>query len=111
MNAIVVSGLDNWRPVPGVEHDDVTVGGTAVGIGDLNKAAKKILITVEDAPVIVTYNGTTPSASNGSVYLPQTVLALGRQMARAMKAIRYGSTNARLHVEECQFDNGARSET
>lgn len=103
-----IGAMDNWRPVRTVERADIAVTTAVKGLGALNAATKRVLVTVEDAPVVIRFDGGTPSASAGHGFVVGTVLGLSREMAGLIRVIRQGSTNGRLAVTECEFANGAR---
>lgn len=61
--------------------------------------AKRAIITVEDAQIRYTYDGTTPTSTVGHALNPFDVLTLvGSDNISNFKAIRKGSTNAKISI-------------
>lgn len=59
--------------------------------------ATRAIITIQDAQIRYMYNGDTPTASLGHVVNPfDTITLLGSQNIRNFKAIRKGSTDAKI---------------
>lgn len=69
-------------------------------VADLADATQKILWSVETATVYVTYDGTTPSATNGHPLSAGSGAEWSRQLAEDAKI--FCATSARMHISELQ---------
>ena len=85
-----------------LNHESVTVAGTAIGI--TTTAADGILptaayITVEDAAIRFTLDGTTPTATVGHLAQPGDAIELvDRAELTGFSAIRQGGTSGTIKV-------------
>lgn len=90
-------------PIQGAtNHETVTVAGTAIGVtatasdGYLPSCA---VITVEDAQISFTVDGTTPTATVGHLANPGDVITLiERSEITNFLAIRTGGVSAKIKV-------------
>ena len=85
-----------------LNHESVTVAGTAIGI--TTTAADGILptaayITVEDAAIRFTLDGTTPTATVGHLAQPgDSIELVDRTELAGFSAIRQGGTSGTIKV-------------
>ena len=64
-----------------------------------SKLSKKVFISVEDAQIRYTFDGTTPTSSIGHIANPaEVIILIGTQNIENFKAIRKGSTDAKISV-------------
>jgi len=107
MNTFDVSAPSNWVPVVGVEHPDLTVSNAAKTLEDdqtFNDKTERIFMTVEDQPVRITFDGSAPvGGSHGHRYVAGSTFTLRKAMARAVKIIRDGASDAKCTITECYF--------
>jgi D-serine deaminase-like pyridoxal phosphate-dependent protein len=97
-----LSEQSNWVPTPGVAHADVALTAGAVTLGTFAAETERVLVTVAAAPVCMSFDGTTPTASTGHWFAAGAVIPLHVETAKLVKAIKEGS-NARLAVTEFQI--------
>lgn len=80
-----------------------TAAGAAQNLrGDLNAA----LITVESGDIRVTFDGNSPTASNGLLLTQGTTISFANVPLTKMKLIRTGSANVSISVEVGLSDKG-----
>jgi hypothetical protein len=97
-NSLIV----NLYPTPSGEADErLAVSSTAVsltGAWTANKT-KYVLIDIQGADVMVTFDGSDPTASNGHLYKKLAdPFFWHRDTARLAKFIRSASTDASVHA-------------
>lgn len=85
---------------PAGTDERLTVSTVAVNFASTPSAAQtEYVISVQGAEVVVTLDGSTPTASNG-ILLPDKYLALWpRSWIIAAKLIRAASTDAAVHIQ------------
>ncbi len=97
-NSLIV----NLYPVPSGETDErLTVSSSAVSLTGAWTASKTkyVLIDIQGADVMVTFDGSTPTASNGHLFKSTlTPFFWHRDTARVAKFIRSASTDASVHA-------------
>ena len=97
-NSLVV----NLYPQPTGEADErLAVSTTAVSLtaGWTSSKTKYVLIDVQTADVMVTFDGSTPTASNGHLFKAGVQPFLwNKETARVAKFIRAGATDAAVHA-------------
>jgi len=102
-NTRVVNQVTSEQPTTGVQHADVTVGGTVVDLGALNDRTSRVLVTIDGANVRATYDGSAPATSPaaGHLFYDGAELDLNRTTALAMKFVEAtAATPATLRVTE-----------
>lgn len=85
------------RPNTSTELDDqLTVSTTAVSLTAANIATtcKYVRLQVQDNPVRVTYDGSTPTSTNGEYISPTQTTTLPRSTALQLKFIRASGADA-----------------
>lgn len=85
------------RPNTTTETDiQLTVSTAVVSLDSatLSTTCKYVRIQVKDNPVCVTYDGSTPSASNGEYISPTQTTTLPRATALQLKFIRASAADA-----------------
>lgn len=75
---------------------DDTVGG--VQLAALPAAATHALWDVQDAAIMVTFDGSAPTSTNGHELLPNDSYTWSKQLAEGAKFIRKGGTNGIFHM-------------
>ena len=103
MNSFVV----NLYPKPNgtAPIQNLTVGATAVQFDSTNFDYKtnSFFVTVHDHPIVVTFDGSTPTASNGHV-LPKDWYAFwSKDAVLSAKLLRHGGSSAVVTIS--QFTN------
>jgi len=95
------SNLYLGNPNPNATNQNLTVSSSAVSLTAPHKDTDYVIIDVQDNDVYVTFDGTTPSASNGHV-LPdgQGLLVISANAARAAKFLRYSSSDGVIHATQ-----------
>lgn len=97
-NSLVV----NLYPQPTGEADErLAVSSTAVSLtaGWTSAKTKYVLIDVQGADVMVTFDGSTPTASNGHLFKAGVQpFFWNKETARVAKFIRSASTDAAVHA-------------
>ena len=83
------SNLYLGNPNPSATNENLAVAGSSVSFAALNIDTDYVIIDVQDNDVYVTFDGTTPSASNGHI-LPksQGLLVISANAAKAAKFIQ-----------------------
>jgi len=69
-------------------------------VAALNSATKAIVLSVETATCYVTWDGTTPSATNGHPIIANAGAEWNKDLAESAKI--FCATSARVHVSEMQ---------
>ena len=68
-------------------------------LGSDGEYAKRVIITVEDAPVRYNYDGSTPTSDLGHRLNPTDVLVIiGTRNIQNFKCIRQGSSNGEINA-------------
>jgi len=95
------SNLYLGNPNPNATNQNLTVSSSAVSLTAPHGDTDYVIIDVQDNDVYVTFDGTTPSASNGHV-LPdgQGLLVISANAARAAKFLRYSSSDGVIHATQ-----------
>lgn len=96
------SQVVNLYPLPSGETDEsLTVGATAVSLtaGWSRSKCKYVAITVAANPVMVTFDGSDPTTTNGH-YIPKEtgIMFWHREAARLAKFISQNGSNAIVHA-------------
>lgn len=85
-----------------VAYDDemITVDGTVKTLTPAKFSQACVAVSIEfmDGPTMLTFSGSTPSASNGREYGHGGLLLMNRLVAETVKMIRLGGVNARAHA-------------
>lgn len=80
----------------------IPVGGTVVKLDNLDENVTHVFIQFQGAVIRATYDGSTPTATRGVRYNPDSSVTLNRQMAGAVRFIREGGTDGAIHVQPLQ---------
>ena len=93
-----------------VTHEQVTVSSSALQLpaqltaGELNKSTQHVLLQVNGADLRVTFDGATdPTSSLGFKMVAGTEAYWSYDQFRKARAIRAGSTDATLEVQEMGY--------
>jgi hypothetical protein len=93
-----------WRPNLAAAHEGpLTVGSTAADLTalmTLHDDTRSVFITVEDAALRLTVNGTTPTATLGFNFVAGVGIRLSRNEVATGKVIRAGGTDAKIQVAQ-----------
>ncbi|MEY4402685.1 MAG: hypothetical protein RIR91_720 [Verrucomicrobiota bacterium] len=93
----------NFYPKPnGTKADErLTVSSAIVQFATTwDITTQYIVIDVQDADVMVTFDGSSPSATNGHRLYAGSNVIWSRQAAAAAKFIRQGGTDAAVHASQ-----------
>lgn len=93
----------NFYPKPnGTKADErLTVSSAVVSFSTtFDITTGYVVFDVQNADVMVTYDGSTPSATNGHRLYAGTNGVWSRQAAQAAKFIRFGSTDGIIHASQ-----------
>lgn len=95
--------LSEFEGVPNVEadHQSATIGSTAatlISLIGLHPRTKIVRIVTETAAIRSTVNGTPPTATLGSKYLPGTNITMSRATADQIQFIRGDAADATVQV-------------
>lgn len=93
----------NFYPKPnGTKADErLTVSSAVVQFATtFDITTQYIPFDVQNADVMITYDGSTPSATNGHRLYAGTNGVWSRQTAQAAKFIRFGSTDGVVHASQ-----------
>lgn len=89
------------------KYESITVAATAIGLTAANMTTLpagsgqifgRAVCTVEDAQIRFRYDGTSPTSSEGHIANIDDEIKLDKHEAPLFKAIRTGSTSAKLKV-------------
>jgi hypothetical protein len=93
-----------WRPNLAAAHaGPLTVGSTAatlISLITLHADTRSVFITIEDAALRLTVNGTTPTATLGFSYVAGTAVRLSRAEVEQAQMIRATGTDAKIQVAQ-----------
>lgn len=90
-------------PTAGATAEDLPVSTDAVSFANANAyqaSTVQVLVTVSDADVMVTFDGSTPTSSHGHLYPEGSTVLWSKQMANAAQFIRAASTDAVVTATE-----------
>ena len=93
----------NFYPKPnGTKADErLTVSSSVVPFSTVwDITTQYVLLDVQNADVMVTFDGSTPSTTNGHRMYAGTNAIWSRQAAAAAKFIRFGSTDGIIHASQ-----------
>ena len=96
------SHITNLYPQPNgtVAGENLAVAASAVQFAAFDADTTSVFVDVQDDSVYVTFDGTTPSASNGHLMLKeQGLIVLKAETAKAAKFIQV-TTAAVVHVSQ-----------
>lgn len=108
MNINQKGELYNLIPLSGVTVADVPVADTAVPLAALDSRATVVVVHVSGGTIRATIDGSTPTASHGTVWFEGAEIIMNPHTAGLFQAIRKTSTSGLLHVTVCQIGNGVR---
>ena len=100
---------NNLYPMPAtnvggtpITDQRLTVDGTAGGVqfSTFNERTDVVVLDVQDADVMCTFDNSAPTSSNGHRLYAGTTYTWSRAAAQAAKFIRQGSTSAAIHASE-----------
>jgi len=101
--------LNNIFPKPAVYRGSsvadqrLTVSSAVVQLSAFGDTTNMVMFDIQDADVMCTIDGSTPSATNGHRLYQGRAYTWSTAMAQAAKFIRQGSTDGVIHASECQL--------
>jgi hypothetical protein len=101
--------LNNIFPKPSIYRSSavadqrLTVSTAVVQLSAFADTSNMVMFDIQDADVMCTIDGSTPSATNGHRLYQGRAYTWSTAMASAAKFIRQGSTDAAIHASECQL--------
>lgn len=101
--------LNNIFPKPAVYRGSsvadqrLTVSSAVVQLSTFGDTTNMVMFDIQDADVMCTIDGSTPSATNGHRLYQGRAYTWSTAMAQAAKFIRQGSTDGVIHASECQL--------
>ena len=101
--------LNNIFPKPAVYRGSsvadqrLAVSSAVVQLSAFGDTTNMVMFDIQDADVMCTIDGSTPSASNGHRLYQGRAYTWSTAMAQAAKFIRQGSTDGVIHASECQL--------
>jgi hypothetical protein len=94
--------VPNWRPVPGVKVQKLTVGNAVVQFAKLDPRTNHCILSIEAADVRISFDGDDPVSGVSQMLLQYGTYGYwGRDMISAMKLIRNAGTNATAWLQQC----------
>jgi len=87
-------------PTPGVADQTLTVANSVVQFSAFNSLTKFVVLDVQVADVRVTYDGSTPSSTNGHILFAGRSYTWSKAAAAAAKFIEDTTTDATIHASE-----------
>ena len=101
--------LNNIFPKPAVYRGSsvadqrLAVSTAVVQLSAFGDTTNMVMFDIQDADVMCTIDGSTPSATNGHRLYQGRAYTWSTAMAQAAKFIRQGSTDGVIHASECQL--------
>ena len=101
--------LNNIFPKPAVYRGSsvadqrLTVSSSVVQLSAFGDTTNMVMFDIQDADVMCTIDGSTPSATNGHRLYQGRAYTWSTAMAQAAKFIRQAGTDAVIHASECQL--------
>lgn len=104
-NARIVNTPSQAIPQDGAAHTQRTVSSTAVALINHTFATltSHVLVQFTGATARVTFDGSNPTTSKGFVFVDGATAYWTRNMALKAKAIRAGSTDVVIEIQELNF--------
>jgi len=91
--------IQQMAPVAGGTAQRLTVSTAAVGFASsFPDNARYVLVEVQTNPLYVTFDGSTPSATNGYAYAAGTREIWSKAQAQLAKAVRQGAADGFLYA-------------
>ncbi len=95
------------KPTPGALDQrltvDATTGGVQLTASSFNARTSEVVLDVQGADVMVTFDGSAPTATNGHRLYDTRSYTWSKPAASVAKFIRQAATNASIHASEfCQ---------
>lgn len=88
-------------PTPGHTDQRLAVAGSVTAFASTwTTGTQSVVLDVQGADVMCTFDGSNPSSSNGHFMANGTSYTWSKQTATAAKFIQYGVTAAAIHLSE-----------
>ena len=93
------------RPAAGGVDQKLTVSTVALSFATFSATGSidVVMVDVQNQDVMVTFDGSTPTSSNGHHLVAGEKFTWSRAMAEAAKFIRQGGTDGVVHGTPCQI--------
>jgi len=88
------------KPTPGATDQTLAVDNSVQTFGAFNSLTKFIVLDVQVADVRVTYDGSTPSSTNGHILFAGRSYTWSKAAAEAAKFFEDTTTDATIHASE-----------
>ena len=96
-----VSNLYIGNPNENATDQRLAVQTSVVSFSDFHADTDYVVLDIQDANVMVTFDGSNPSSSNGHMLVKeQGLIAMSVVAGKAMKLIREDATDAAVHLTE-----------
>jgi hypothetical protein len=92
-----------WYRGSAVADQRLTVSSSVVQLSTFSDTTNMIVLDVQDADVMCTFDGSTPSASNGHRLYSGSHYTWSTAAAQQAKFIRQASTDAAIQASEFQL--------
>jgi len=104
-NSRIVNTPSQAIPQAGAAHTQRTISSSAVSVLNhtLQAQTQHAIVQFNDADVRVTFDGSSPTASKGFLYVNGSTAYWTKEMLSAAKAIRTGSTDVVAEIQELNF--------
>ena len=99
-NVRMTNVSSEWKPVAGAAGINLAVGASAVAASALHKETRYVMGTVESAGIVVTFDGTDQSGTNGHTLAAGAVLNWSRETWTSARFVRSSGSDARLAVSQ-----------
>ena len=86
-----------------VADQRLAVSNTAVQFSAFNNLTQLVVIDIQNADVMVTFDGSSPTSSNGHRLYQGTAYTWSKAMCASAKFIRQSGTDAAIHASEFQI--------
>jgi len=88
------------KPTPGATDQTLAVDNSVQTFGAFNSLTKFVVLDVQVADVRVTYDGSTPSSTNGHILFAGRSYTWSKAAAEAAKFFEDTTTDATIHASE-----------
>ena len=104
-NSRIVNTPSQAVPQNSAAHTQRTISGAAVLVLDhtLQTGTTHAIVQFNNADVRVTFDGTTPTASKGFLFVNGSTAYWTKQMLSGAKAIRTSTTDVVAEIQELNF--------
>lgn len=86
-----------------VSDQRLTVSNSVVSLSAFNRLTQLVVLDIQDADVMVTFDGSNPSSTNGHRLYAGTAYTWSAAMTASAKFIRQATADAAIHASEFQI--------